>query len=132
MDNDGEDDEESERRKEDLCRRCGICCHEKIRVGDRVIITDIPCKYLDAETNLCRVYNDRAKRESRCLGADAAVKANAMPGDCPYVAGVADYLDPWLLREHPEFEELVDSLYPERKNPAPGKGDSQPEGVSDP
>jgi uncharacterized cysteine cluster protein YcgN (CxxCxxCC family) len=99
---------------EALCRRCGLCCHEKIRIGEQVIITDIPCRHLDTETNLCRIYDNRAELEPRCLSAAESAKGFGLPGDCPYVAGISNYQEPHLLREHPEYEKIVDILYPER------------------
>ena len=92
-----------------------MCCHEKIRFGDQVVITDIPCEFLDTGTNLCAVYPERYARQPRCSSAADSAEANGLPGDCPYVAGRAGYRAPHLLREHPEYEEAVDALYPGRK-----------------
>lgn len=100
---------------EGLCRRCGLCCHEKVRFGERVVITDIPCPYLDPETNACRVYSERLVRQPRCSTAADSVRANSLPDDCPYVGGNAAYLAPHLLTEHPEYEQAVDALFPGRK-----------------
>ncbi len=100
--------------KEALCRNCGLCCHEKIRMGDIVLITDIPCPHLDPETNLCRIYDRRGELEPRCLPAEEAVKIGAQPGDCPYVAGISNYPAPILLSDHPEYEDIVNELYPDR------------------
>lgn len=112
--------------KEHLCRRCGLCCHEKVRIGDQVVITDIPCRHLDPETNLCRIYEDRARLEPRCLSAEVSAKGGGLPGDCPYVAELADYRAPHLLWEHPEYEDAINSVYPERakkEGPPPFRDD---------
>ncbi len=101
---------------ENLCRRCGVCCHEKVRMGDQVIITDIPCRFLDVATNLCTVYSQRAEKEPRCQSAAESAEINALPGDCPYVAARSDYQEPHLLWEHPEYERAINALYPQRKS----------------
>ncbi|MDR2390130.1 MAG: hypothetical protein LBE84_00395 [Planctomycetota bacterium] len=98
-----------------LCRRCGVCCHEKIRIGDLVVITEIPCRFLDPGTNLCRVYPRRLGRQPRCSTAAESIRAGSLPGDCPYVRGLADYRAPYLLSEHPEYETAVNALFAERK-----------------
>lgn len=100
---------------EHLCRRCGLCCHEKIRFGDQVVITDVPCRFLDTTTARCTVYPERFQRQARCSSAADSVLANSLPGSCPYVGGHSQYLDPHLLCEHPEYEQAVDALLPGRK-----------------
>lgn len=100
---------------EALCRRCGVCCHEKVRFGEQVVITDIPCPFLDTETNTCTVYAERFTKQPRCSSAEDSAKANSLPGDCPYVGGIADYLTPHLLVDHPEYEKAVDALFPGRR-----------------
>ena len=99
---------------ESLCRRCGLCCHEKFCFGDQIIITDIPCKHLDPGTNQCRIYAERATLEPRCLSAAESAKGNGLPGNCPYVAGIADYQEPLLLSEHPEYELMANLFFPDR------------------
>lgn len=100
---------------ESLCRRCGICCHEKVRFGEQVVITDIPCRFLDVETNLCTVYPKRFAKQPRCSTAEDSAKANALPGDCPYVGGADNFIEPHLLSEHPEYEKAVNALFPGRR-----------------
>ena len=100
---------------EALCRRCGLCCHEKVRFGDQVVITDIPCQFLDPATNLCTVYPERLTRQPRCSSAEDSIKANSLPGDCPYVGGLSGYPNPHLLIEHPEYEQAINALFPGRR-----------------
>ncbi|MDR1520461.1 MAG: hypothetical protein LBU23_10015 [Planctomycetota bacterium] len=100
---------------EELCRRCGVCCHEKARFGSLVVITDIPCRFLDPATRLCRVYPDRLSRQPRCSSAADSLLAGTLPADCPYVQGAAGYRAPHLLSGHPEYEQAVNALFPERK-----------------
>lgn len=105
----------SDAAHEALCRRCGRCCFEKVRFGQLVVITDIPCAYLDTETNLCTVYDKRLRKQHRCSSAEDSRKANALPGDCPYVGGDSGYLSPEFLDDHPEYENAVNALFPGRK-----------------
>lgn len=105
----------ADKAREALCRRCGVCCHEKVRFGEQVVITDIPCQYLDLETNQCTIYPERLEKQPRCSSADDSVRAKSLPGDCPYVAGLDDYLEPHLLSEHPEYEKAIDALFPGRR-----------------
>ncbi len=108
-------DREAEKSaRENLCRRCGVCCHQKVRFGDVVVITDVPCEFLDTGTNLCTVYPERFEKQPLCSSAEASVIAGALPDDCPYVGGVANYNAPLLLRDHPEYEDGVNTLFPER------------------
>jgi uncharacterized cysteine cluster protein YcgN (CxxCxxCC family) len=100
--------------REALCRRCGACCHEKVRFGGQVVITDIACEFLDAKTNLCTVYPERFQRQPRCSSADRSAEVNGLPGDCPYVAGRVGYRAPVHLADHPEYERAINTLYPER------------------
>ncbi len=106
---------DAEENRENLCRRCGMCCHHKVRFGNVVVITDVPCEFLDATTTLCAVYPERFARQPLCSSAEASVKSGALPEDCPYVGGRAGYAAPILLRDHPEYEEAVNELFPERR-----------------
>lgn len=99
---------------EALCRRCGICCHQKLRFGDAVVITDVPCEFLDTETNLCTVYPQRYIRQPLCSSAEVSLESCTLPEDCPYVGGCSEYVAPLLLKDHPEYEQAVNSYFPER------------------
>jgi uncharacterized cysteine cluster protein YcgN (CxxCxxCC family) len=73
---------------EALCKRCGKCCYEKIDLGGGVIrYTSEPCKYLDTETKLCKVYANRAEVEPDCiiLTPEKVREISWMPEDCAYV-----------------------------------------------
>lgn len=110
--------EEQRKRHEQLeaiCRRCGRCCRQKVRFGDTVVITDIPCQYLDLETNTCTVYPQRLFKQPLCSSIDVAIANGAQPNDCPYVGGNSNYQAPQLLSEHPEYQSAVDSLFPDTK-----------------
>ncbi len=95
-------DEPSEKYPEGLCRKCGLCCHAKIIVGDEVFIMDEYCPYLDPMTNLCTVYPDRHEVNPQCLTVKEGIRARAFPADCPYVSGVPNYRPPkvnWSLQD---------------------------------
>lgn len=113
---DGDDREEEARlaASEAVCRRCGRCCHHKVRFGDVVVITDVPCEFLDTAANVCTVYPRRFTEQPLCSTAAASVKSGALPGDCPYVGGASGYDAPLLLSEHPEYEQAVNALFPGR------------------
>lgn len=106
---------------ESVCRRCGRCCHRKIRFGDVVVITDVPCEFLDPVTNLCTVYPERFVRQPLCSSAEVSAATGTLPEDCPYVGGRSDYVAPLLLEDHPEYEQGVNAMFPERLGGKPPK-----------
>jgi len=79
---------------EDLCRKCGLCCHAKVIVGDDVFVLSEHCPYLDPATNLCTIYEHRHELNPQCLTVEQGIRFRAFPADCPYVAGLADYRPP--------------------------------------
>ncbi|MCX7805874.1 MAG: hypothetical protein N3A38_11885 [Planctomycetota bacterium] len=99
---------------ESLCRRCGRCCHKKLDIGGVVYMTPFPCRYLDEETNLCKVYDRRHEVNPDCLGVEEGIKRHAFPADCPYVRGLKGYVPP--IEEPPAkgaerfFDLLADEL----------------------
>ena len=87
---------------EALCRRCGRCCYEKLTVDGHVFTRRKPCPYLNAKTNLCTIYEQRFKKNPRCLTVPQGIKLGVFPADCPYVRGLPDYLPAekgWLDEE---------------------------------
>lgn len=69
-----------------LCNRCGRCCHEKIIVAPgTVMLTSKPCKYLDTETNLCKMYGKRHQLDVRCLTLAECLREGALPPGCVYL-----------------------------------------------
>ncbi len=82
---------------ESLCRRCGRCCYEKIEYQGTIYYTDQPCEFLDLETCLCRVYEERETRRPGCVRLTRDHLARGfLPAYCPYVAGLEDYPAPVL------------------------------------
>jgi hypothetical protein len=85
---------------ENLCRRCGRCCFEKIQFEDEIFYTDVPCKFLDSETHLCTVYADRTRQKPGCVAITPEIaRMGLLPADCPYVAHLEDYRAPRMWEE---------------------------------
>lgn len=77
------------------CRRCGRCCFEKIDFNGAIYYTNVPCECLDPQTNLCTVYAHRDTKRPGCMRlTPEIVRRGFLPADCPYVAGIADYIPP--------------------------------------
>lgn len=110
----GMDDGGREAAYEALCRRCGICCLQKVRDGATVVITDVPCQFLDVMTCLCTVYPRRFEEQPQCATAAASVEAGTLPETCPYVGGRSNYRAPLMLADHPEYEDAINRIFPER------------------
>ena len=76
------------RHWEDICDRCSLCCYEKA-VWDDVLVVDLsrPCEFLDTETHLCTVYEDRFRKCGRCCRVHPfrAIFSPALPQSCAYV-----------------------------------------------
>lgn len=72
-----------------LCTRCGKCCYTTSisPKGEVIIHYDDPCEYLDTDTNLCRVYEERFKKCNYCgkVTLYTALFDSTLPEDCPYV-----------------------------------------------
>lgn len=82
---------------ESRCVRCARCCYEKIEFEGRIYYTDTPCEKLDLESGLCRVYSSRQKERPGCVAlTPELVKKGILPGDCPYVQGIENYVAPCL------------------------------------
>lgn len=85
---------------EDLCRRCGRCCYEKLEFEGEVYYTDTPCEKLDLATGLCTVYANRIKARPGCTPlTPEIVRKGILPADCPYVAGIVNYSAPHLSQD---------------------------------
>jgi len=51
-----------------LCKRCGLCCLEKIVEPDGSIrVTDRPCRFLDVAERRCKIYEHRFEACPDCL-----------------------------------------------------------------
>jgi uncharacterized cysteine cluster protein YcgN (CxxCxxCC family) len=73
---------------EDICRKCGRCCYEKVDLGGGMVrYTDEPCVHLDTSTNLCKVYENRHEVEPSCISLTEHLVRTLhwLPEDCAYV-----------------------------------------------
>ena len=60
-----------DREWEDLCKRCGMCCLEKIcREDGTILVTDAACRFLDLGARLCLTYEHRFEACPDCLPQD--------------------------------------------------------------
>ncbi len=76
-----------------LCRRCGLCCHLKVRVGNDefVIHPEEGCRFLGSD-GLCQVYQNRFEKCSTCLSREKMIaKDYVLPEGCPYTKLRTDY-----------------------------------------
>ena len=86
----GRKDRRKARREEwdSLCIQCGLCCYRKeYRHGRMMINLNRPCNYLDVESRLCMVYENRFKICSDCRKVTLyhAFFSSLMPEECGYV-----------------------------------------------
>ena len=90
---------------EDICSRCGLCCHEKVIHPDALVIDlSQPCRFYDGKWHECTVYRDRFSSEPRCCKVSPLMAAfgRSLPDSCAYVE--------WARRHHLRFrrpKELV-------------------------
>ena len=79
---------ERRRRWEGLCRRCGSCCYEKRHTATGLLVDlRLPCRFLDEETRLCSVYEERFHTcpECRRMTIFHALFSSYLPESCGYV-----------------------------------------------
>jgi len=73
---------------EALCKRCGRCCFEKVRLADGGTgLTNQPCPFLNRATRRCKVYERRFEVCPDCLPLteDSLAEIDWLPEDCGYV-----------------------------------------------
>ena len=83
---------------EDLCKKCGICCRDKIWVGDNytVKILNTKCKFLK-ENNLCAVYGTRHRTTETCVSVTDAILGGILPRSCGYIEKNWDRIKEWYI-----------------------------------
>ncbi len=73
---------------DDICDRCGRCCFEREvdEDGDVVVDYAAPCEFLNTETRLCTVYEDRFRACDRCgqVSIFTALFDPRLPEGCAY------------------------------------------------
>jgi uncharacterized cysteine cluster protein YcgN (CxxCxxCC family) len=90
-------------RWEALCKACGECCLEKIEdERGTIFYTMKPCRYLDVETRLCKVYDKRFAINPDCvkLTPELVSTLRWLPGDCGYVSARQEAPPPSSSHEH--------------------------------
>jgi uncharacterized protein len=110
------------RNRESLCRKCGRCCREKVEVEGIVFYVKGYCRYLDTETKMCTVYEKRKTVNPECASIDDGIRRGMLPGNCPYVADMADYIAPVEEWDDPDLlkliEEATQSQDPQQRGPS--------------
>ena len=72
---------------EALCDGCGKCCLNKIEIKGKVSFTRVRCRFLDCQSCLCKVYENRFEAMNDCRDIDlAAVREQPrwLPKTCAY------------------------------------------------
>lgn len=101
---------------EGLCTQCGKCCYKKVIIGPTVFITPFPCEFLDTQTNLCTVYEERFEKNPFCLNVNQGMQVSAFPEDCGYVPkfappGYKPAVEAWSWKGRwREFDAYADDL----------------------
>ena len=79
---------------ESKCLKCGRCCRRKFRVNGKPVFSDHHCEWLDPDTKLCTVYENRFVVYPSCLSAKQCAERGLLPADCPYVKDIKGYVGP--------------------------------------
>lgn len=72
---------------DNLCRRCGMCCFEKIEdERGNIFYTQTPCRYLDVVSRHCKIFERRFEICSSCikLTPELVQTLRWLPPDCGY------------------------------------------------
>ena len=88
------------------CQQCGLCCYVKTRTQHQVVyFLDAPCEFLDAGTQLCRVYHARFRENPDCrkMTLWKAMWAAYLPETCGYVQ--------WARRHRIRFARRLPTVY---------------------
>ncbi len=86
-----------------LCDGCGKCCLNKLEIDNKIYFTCVKCRFLDSNSCLCRIYENRFQKVPDCRNVtlDAVrEKPRWLPKTCAY----------WLLdnnQELPKWHPLV-------------------------
>lgn len=78
---------------EEYCHRCGDCCRLSIKATNpdrRILVRDLPCKFLDPVGN-CSVYEDRFAKAPWCQDLRSGMLSGLYPEHCGYVLDVSWY-----------------------------------------
>ncbi|MCC8023172.1 MAG: hypothetical protein LIO46_05255 [Clostridiales bacterium] len=71
-----------------LCNQCGQCCYNRFRTETGEVVVDFssPCEFLDTETHLCKVFDERFRKCPNCgkVNLATALFHPTLPSDCAY------------------------------------------------
>lgn len=60
-----------------LCDGCGKCCLNKLEIDGKIHFTCVRCRFLDAKSCLCRIYENRFEKVPDCRSVDLkAIREN--------------------------------------------------------
>ncbi|HTP64661.1 MAG TPA: YcgN family cysteine cluster protein [Geobacteraceae bacterium] len=72
---------------EAICKKCGLCCFEKIeQENGAIFFTQTPCRYLDIVTRKCKIYDRRFDINPECvkLTPELVKRINWLHDGCGY------------------------------------------------
>lgn len=72
---------------EALCDGCGKCCLNKIEIKNKICFTNVRCRFLDQQSCLCKVYENRFEAMYDCRDIDLNAvreKPRWLPKTCAY------------------------------------------------
>ena len=67
------------------------------------------CQYLDPETKLCTIYDQRHEINPSCLRVEQGIELGVFPADCPYVADLPHYVPPAEAELDADTLRLIDA-----------------------
>ncbi len=73
---------------EKICNGCGVCCLYKHRtMSGRIAYANVCCKYMDCETQKCKIYQNRLTQNFGCnkVDLDTVLNTKLLPRSCGYV-----------------------------------------------
>ena len=77
------------------CKRCGMCCYDKIlNKAGKVQYLDTHCRHLSMDNN-CFVYEHKNIIMPTCLNAKQALLLCILPKDCGYVRANWNLIKEW-------------------------------------
>lgn len=101
----------SKKEWELLCDGCGKCCLNKLEIKGKIKFTNTHCRFLNCQTCLCRIYDNRFEKVPDCRDIDLSAireKPRWLPKTCAY----------WLLDNgydlpdwHPLITGQADSVH---------------------
>lgn len=106
---------------ESHCKRCGLCCHEKVIINNTLYIDlDSYCEHYDVKTKTCKIYAKRFVDSVRCkkVTLSKAMFAPYLPPTCGYVE--------WAKLKHIRFSSIrMLRLIHSKQPPSNEDGDSE-------